>query len=85
MTIEEMVLPGRTGLEGFIRTTWLPITEQVPEELRTQLIWEISEKHLKNNPLREDLDRANMLVLLVNARGLNNAELWLEDNFSVEE
>jgi trans-aconitate methyltransferase len=68
MTIEEMILPGRTGLEGFIRTTWLPITEQVPEELRSQLVWEISERHLKNHPLRDDLARINMPVLLIEAR-----------------
>ena len=68
MTIEEMILPGRAGLQGFIRTTWLPITEQVPEELRSQLVWEISERHLKNHPLRDDLARINMPVLLVEAR-----------------
>ena len=68
MTIEEMVLPGRSGLEGFIRTTWLPITEQVPNELRQQLIWEIFERYLKNSPLLDDLARVSMSVLLVNAR-----------------
>lgn len=68
MTIEEMILPGRAGLEGFIRTTWLPITERVPEELRLQLIREISERHLENNPLRDNLARVNMSVMLVEAR-----------------
>lgn len=68
MTIEEMVLPERSGLEGFIRTTWLPITEQVPMELRPQLVREISEKHLEKNPLRDDLARINMPVLLIKAR-----------------
>lgn len=68
MTMEEMILPGRAGLEGFIRTTWLPITERVPEELRPQLIREISERHLKNHPLRDGLARVNMPVLLVEAR-----------------
>jgi trans-aconitate 2-methyltransferase len=68
MTIKEMILPGRAGLEGFIRTTWLPITEQVPEELRPQLIWEISERYLKNHPLRDDVARVNMSVMQVEAR-----------------
>jgi trans-aconitate 2-methyltransferase len=68
MTIEEMVLPGRAGLEGFIRTTWLPIIEQVPAELRQHLIWEISERHLRNNPSRDDMVRVNISVLLVEAK-----------------
>lgn len=68
LTIKEMILPGRAGLEGFIRTTWLPITEQVPEELRPQLIWEISERHLKYHQLRDGLAQVNMPVLLVEAR-----------------
>lgn len=70
MEIVEMILPGRAGLEGFIRTTWLPITEQVPEELRPELIWEISERHLDSHPLRDGLASIDMPVLLVEARRL---------------
>jgi trans-aconitate 2-methyltransferase len=68
MKIEEMILPGRSGLEGFIRTTWLPITERVTEEIRPQLIREISERYLENHPLQDNLARVNMSVILVEAR-----------------
>jgi hypothetical protein len=68
MKIEEMILPGRPGLEGFIRTTWLPITERVTEELRPQLIREISERHLENHPLQNNLTSVNMSVILVEAK-----------------
>jgi trans-aconitate 2-methyltransferase len=64
---KEMILPGRAGLEGFIRTTWLPITSKVPEELRPQLMWEISDRDLKTPPLRDGFARVNMPVLLVEA------------------
>jgi trans-aconitate 2-methyltransferase len=42
---------GKPGLEGWIRTTWLPYTERVPEEKRDTFIKTISEKYVENVPM----------------------------------
>jgi len=68
LTIDDIVLPGREGVEGFLRTTWLPITERIPEDLRTQFVGEISERHLEKRPLQEGMARIGAGVLLVEAR-----------------
>lgn len=68
LTIDDIVLPGREGLEGFLRTTWLPITERIPEDLRTQFVGEIAERHLEKRPLQEGMARIGAGVLLVEAR-----------------
>lgn len=67
MTLEDMILSGRSGLEGFIRTTWLPITGRVTEELRPQLIRDMAEKHLINHPFQDNMVRVRMSVMLVEA------------------
>jgi trans-aconitate 2-methyltransferase len=68
MTLEEIVLPGRSDLEGFIRTTWLPITGRVTEELRPQLIREIAKRHYENHPLQDNMARVKISVMLVEAK-----------------
>jgi trans-aconitate 2-methyltransferase len=78
LTVEEMILPGKAGLEGFIRTTWLPITESVTEEHRWQLIREISERYIENHPLRDNLAIVNMSVLLVEARRHQSSKISSE-------
>lgn len=41
---------GKAGLEGWIRTTWLPYTERVPEEKRDKFISAISLRYLEIEP-----------------------------------
>lgn len=65
---KDMVLPGRTGLEGFIRTTWLSLKERIPEDLREQFIAEIAERYLSIRPLEGGLAKVRMAVLEVEAR-----------------
>lgn len=65
---KDMVLPGRTGLEGFIRTTWLSLTEHIPEDLKEQFIAEIVERYLSLRPLEGGLAKVRMAVLEVEAR-----------------
>lgn len=38
---------GKSGLEGWIRTTWLPYIERVPEHLRERFIAELTEKYIQ--------------------------------------
>jgi len=68
LTIKDLVLPGRAGLEGFIRTTWLSVTERIPEDTRPQFINEITDKYLERRPLKDGLAYVGMGVLEVAAR-----------------
>jgi len=50
---KDMQLPGREGLAGWIRTTWLPYTERLPSDLRERFIEQIVTTYLKRHPLDE--------------------------------
>jgi trans-aconitate methyltransferase len=47
---KDMVHSGIAGLEGWIRTTWLPYTERVPEVKRDTFIEEISREYVSRVP-----------------------------------
>lgn len=49
-----MVHKGRERLEAFIRTTFLPYTQRLPEGLRKKFIDEIVDKYVENYP--SDMD-----------------------------
>lgn len=46
-----MVQPGRDGLAGWIRTTWLPYLERVPDDLKLRFMDEIIDRHLEAHPV----------------------------------
>jgi trans-aconitate 2-methyltransferase len=48
---KDMKLPGKAGLAGWIRTTWLPYTERLPAERRDAFIAEIVDTYLEKHPL----------------------------------
>ncbi len=43
---KEMVYPDQDGLAGWVRTTWLPYIERVPEEMRTEFVEEMVTRYL---------------------------------------
>ncbi len=45
-----MTQQGRDGLASWIRTTWLPYTERIPEELRSAFIFEIADRYIERFP-----------------------------------
>jgi trans-aconitate methyltransferase len=47
----DMVQPGREGLAAWVRTTWLPFTQRIPEERREEFIMELVEGYLADFPL----------------------------------
>ena len=47
---KEMVHDGKKGFEGFIRTTWLPATELIPETMRKEFISEAADLYMKKYP-----------------------------------
>ncbi len=51
---KDMEQNGKSGLEGWIRTTWLPYTQRVPEEKRDLFIKTISTKYLERMPMDAD-------------------------------
>jgi trans-aconitate 2-methyltransferase len=50
---KDMVHPGRAGLAGWLRTTWLPYTQRVPEERRESFLDELLDTYLADHPLDE--------------------------------
>jgi len=68
VSARDMIFPGKAGLEGFIRTTWLSLTERIPEELRQEFISEMADRYLEHKPIRDGLAYAGMGVLEVEAR-----------------
>ena len=52
-----MVQQGKAGLMAWIRTTWLPYTQRLPEDLREQFVEEAATTYLARRPL-DDAGRA---------------------------
>jgi trans-aconitate methyltransferase len=50
---KDMVHQGRAGLEGIIRTTWLPYTERLPHDLQNSFVKEVAARYLEKCPLDE--------------------------------
>lgn len=48
---KDMIHKGIEGLAAWIRTTWLPYIQRVPENLRDEFINEISTKYIETHPL----------------------------------
>ena len=48
---KDMIHEGRDGLAAWIRTTWLPHTQKVPEGLRGEFIGEIVDRFTEKHPL----------------------------------
>jgi trans-aconitate methyltransferase len=65
---KDMVHAGREGLAGWLRTTWLPYLQRVPEQLRHELLEEILDSYLARRPLDETgVAHVNMVRLEVEA------------------
>lgn len=65
---KEMVQQGKVGLEGWIRTTWHPVIERIPDDMKEQFVSEMAEGYLKHHPLEEGLAKVGMVRLQVEAR-----------------
>ncbi len=48
---KDMSYPDRAGLEGWVRTTWLPYTERVPVERREAFVTELVDRYLAEHPV----------------------------------
>jgi trans-aconitate methyltransferase len=69
---KDMVHQGLSGLEGIIRTTWLPYTEGLPNSLRQEFINDVASSYLELYPFDEDgLVHVQMMRLEVEAEKTN--------------
>ena len=68
LVFKDMKHQGADGLAGWLRTTWLPYIERVPQELRERFIAEIVATYLQAHPLDEQgLTHVDMIRLEVEA------------------
>lgn len=47
---KDMTHAGKEGLAGWIRTTWLPYIQQVPDDLREAFVSELVERYMQAHP-----------------------------------
>ncbi len=59
-----MTHPGAEGLAAWIRTTWLPFTERVPESAREGMIQEVVKTYLDRFPVDAAGDACVKMVRL---------------------
>lgn len=48
---KDMKLAGAEGLAGWIRTTWMPFTEKLPNELKPKFVDELVQQYLQKHPV----------------------------------
>jgi trans-aconitate methyltransferase len=65
---KDMTQKGKDGLAAWIRTTWLPYTQRVPEALRDDFIQEIVDRYAEEYPADSDgLIHVQMMRLEIEA------------------
>ncbi len=51
---KDMVHQGRDGIAAWIRTTWLPFTQKIPDDLREAFIYEIVDTYMESHPIDDE-------------------------------
>jgi trans-aconitate 2-methyltransferase len=65
---KDMAQPGHEGLVGWMRTTWIPFTSRLPEELRQDFLGQVADTYLLTHPADSDGNvHVNMIRLEVEA------------------
>lgn len=54
LVCKDMIHRGKEGLAGWVRTTWLPYTTRLPEELRREFIEAIAQTYMDTHPADSD-------------------------------
>jgi trans-aconitate methyltransferase len=64
----DMTRKGKDGLVSWLRTTWMPYTHRLPEDLRPEFLSAAADEYLRRHPLDEDgLAHVPMVRLEVDA------------------
>lgn len=74
LVAKDMSHEGRTGLASWIRTTWLPYTQRIPEDLRVSFIEAVCSSYLDQVPLSAD-GKAHVAMVLLEAEAEKLAKL----------
>ncbi len=61
---KDMAHDGKSGLEGWVRTTWLPYTGRIPKEHRDEFIEEVATSYLAKVPLAAD-GQAHVAMVMI--------------------
>jgi trans-aconitate 2-methyltransferase len=61
---KDMTHDGQSGLEGWIRTTWLPYTQRIPKAQREMFIEEVCTTYLDKVPLGTD-GKAHVAMIMI--------------------
>jgi trans-aconitate methyltransferase len=61
---KDMTHEGKSGLAGWIRTTWLPYTQRIPEEQRETFIEEVAANYLAKVPLDAE-GKAHVAMVMI--------------------
>ncbi len=66
---KDMVHDGIDGFKGFIRTTWLPYTQRIPEDKREKFIYDSAMRYIKNSPVDGD-GKVHIKMVRLEAEGI---------------
>jgi trans-aconitate 2-methyltransferase len=66
---KDMKLAGAEGLAGWVRTTWLPFTEKLPNELKAKFVDELVTRYIQKHPVDDEgMVHVGMMRLEVEAQ-----------------
>jgi trans-aconitate methyltransferase len=66
---KDMKLAGAEGLAGWVRTTWLPFTEKLPDMLKTKFVDELVTRYIQKHPVDAESNvHVDMIRLEVEAK-----------------
>lgn len=69
---KDMIHDGKSGLEGWIRTTWLPYTQRIPTEQREVFIEEVAVNYLAKVPLDTE-GKAHVAMVMIEVEAIRKA------------
>lgn len=69
---KDMEHDGESGLAGWIRTTWMPFTERIPEDQRDQFINELISAYIHQVPLDTN-GKAHVAMVRLEVEAIKNA------------
>lgn len=75
---KDMVHEGRVGLEGWIRTTWLPYTQRLPDQCRDAFVAEIASRYLDRVPIDEQ-GRVHVAMVRIEIEADRRDSTWHDD------
>ena len=62
LSSKDAVYAGRDGFAAWLRTTWLPYTQRVPENLREEFIGAVTDRYVAKHPL-DDAGRVHVRMV----------------------